>query len=166
MDLELFLAAMHDRMVPAYIRHTMDAVDSDIRLDFVVQAAQRIFADDKRSAGVGPNAHESNDFMPTTRADSEDFKLPGGYSEEHWRDVFSKTDKAKEDDDANEKAKEEEERKRQEEEEKQREEARTKHAKDNLSAWMKQGGPIIPKEAQELDKPEEREFSENEFVLN
>jgi len=77
MDLDLFLAAMHDRMVPAYIRHTMDAVDSDIRLDYVIQAAQRIFADDKRAAGMGPNTHEADDFRPT-RELSDDFRIPGG----------------------------------------------------------------------------------------
>ena len=46
-------------------------------LSCVIQAAQRIFADDKRAAGMGPNTHEADDFRPT-RELSDDFRIPGG----------------------------------------------------------------------------------------
>lgn len=33
MSLDIFLAAMHDRMVPSSVRHTVDDVDADVRLE-------------------------------------------------------------------------------------------------------------------------------------
>lgn len=165
MDLDLFLAAMHDRMVPAYIRHTMDAVDSDIRLDYVIQAAQRIFADDKRAAGMGPNAHEGDDFRPT-RERGDDFKIPGGYSDDHWR-VYNKKvdDERRAQEEADQKA-EEEARRKAEEDARIAEEERIKREEENrpVSDWVKHGGPAELSQHQNSSIP--KDYSESEFVLN
>merc|ERR1712096_494738 len=58
----MFLSVMHDRMVPSYIRKTIDAIEVNVPANYVVQAAQRLFASDNRSAGSGPAGHESDDF--------------------------------------------------------------------------------------------------------
>lgn len=62
MDLDLFLAVLHDRMIPSYIRQTIDSLEVNVPMNQVVQAAQRLFASDNRSAGTGPTGHESDDF--------------------------------------------------------------------------------------------------------
>lgn len=47
-----------------------------------------MFNEDKRAAGMGPNAHEGNDFMPTR--ESKESPIPGGYSDDHWEDEHAR----------------------------------------------------------------------------
>lgn len=97
---------------------------------------------------MGPSAHEADDFRPT-RELGDDFKIPGGYADEHWRNEHQRiNDKIKAREEAASKAEEdarikaEEEAKRKAEELKRlAEEARPK------SLWDKHGWPVNKKDS-------------------
>lgn len=132
-----------------------------------------MFSDDKRSAGMGPNAHESDDFMPTKDSYLNDGKelaneslIPGGYSDDHWRSEHKRVAELKA-------AREEKERIRKEEEarEKAAEEQRKKEEAERLykeslpvSIWNENGGPFGLGES--TNRHIQKKFEENEFVLN
>lgn len=126
-----------------------------------------MFADDKRAAGMGPSAHETDDFMPTRESYAVNEQLlPGGYSDEHWRNEHKRVA----DETA---AREEEERIRREKEEREKvaEDKRKKEEAERLykeslpvSIWKENGGPFAvgKSEVNHIQK----EFTENEFVMD
>lgn len=91
---------------------------------------------------MGPSAHEGDDFRPT-RELSDNFKIPGGYSDEHWRNEHTRiNDKIKSREEAQKNAEEEARIKAEEEARRKAEEAKRREEEARpKSLWHHHGWP-------------------------